>query len=162
MTAPRRVPPLALAERSVSSLDTVRHMDLSEDEQIEQRRRIAISRGVKRAWLRGELKGRPKDKSVLCKPFSEAVEEALAQGLSLRQSARHAGVCVNTVRKVKKALDDKKAAERTRRILSSPNKYNIASIRCIKCGYVYANYAELWSVVPNVCAFCVPLFEGLA
>ncbi len=78
------------------------------DEEIEQRRRAAISVGLKKAAMRGQHVGRPEGnepvEAFLAKPKIVAVREALEGGLSLREAARAADVSVNTVRKVKALL----------------------------------------------------------
>ena len=58
--------------------------------------------------------GRPKDKTestkkFLAKPKNKAIASVLKKGLSLRQTAKETGASVNTVRKVKAALEDSKS-----------------------------------------------------
>lgn len=85
---------------------------LTVDDLIEQKRRAAIRKAMKRAALRGKHIGRPArpepHEAFLAKPSSVAAREALGRGLSLREAARAAGVSINTVRKVKEALVDGK------------------------------------------------------
>jgi len=76
----------------------------------QQRQRQAIREGMKQAAERGQHVGRPSGREdrnrFLSKSKSQAIQEALASGLSLRQTARQVGVSVNTVRKVQALLKD--------------------------------------------------------
>lgn len=69
-----------------------------------------IHSGLEQAKRRGVTLGRPvgskKDNATLLEKYSPMVR-ILRQELSLRQTAKLADVSVNTVRKVKKALEDK-------------------------------------------------------
>ena len=56
----------------------------------------------------GRAKGKTESiKKFLAKPKNKAIATVLKKGLSLRQTAKETGVSVNTVRKVKAALEDK-------------------------------------------------------
>jgi hypothetical protein len=110
---PKELTPL---EQGILAGDHSRLEETLRLEDIEQRRRVAIVAGMKRAAKRGKHIGRPTGttphEAFLIKPNSILVQEALAQGLSLRQAARYASVSVNTVRKVKEAMEarDKQGA----------------------------------------------------
>jgi hypothetical protein len=75
-------------------------------EEIERRRKAAIKTGMRRAARRGKHIGRPPGRKspedFLAKPTSRAATDALANGLSLREAARVAGVAINKIRKVKR------------------------------------------------------------
>lgn len=68
-------------------------------------RRAAIRQGMKQAADRGQHVGRPADDPAQIVASYPAVVDAIRGGLSLRAAAAAAGVAVNTVRKVKAALD---------------------------------------------------------
>ena len=70
-----------------------------------------VRRGMERAKFLGVHTGRPKGETestrqFLAKPKNKAIATVLKKGLSLRQTAKKAGVSINTVRKVKAALED--------------------------------------------------------
>lgn len=69
------------------------------------KRRAAIRQGMKQAADRGQHVGRPADDPAQIIASYPAVVDAIRGGLSLRAAAAAAGVAVNTVRKVKAALD---------------------------------------------------------
>ena len=69
------------------------------------KRRAAIRQGMKQAADRGQHVGRPADDPAQIVASYPAVVAALNSGASLRGAASAAGVAVNTVRKVKAALD---------------------------------------------------------
>lgn len=75
----------------------------------QQQRSAAIKTGMQRAKHWGTHIGRSLTKEsasqFLAKPKSKAVVAVLKKGLSLRQTAKEVGVSVNTVRKVKAALE---------------------------------------------------------
>ncbi len=79
------------------------------DPEIEARRWRNIVLGMRRAVKKGRHIGRPRGKEAVEKFLSKAsvrpIQGALAAGLSLREAARVACVSVNTVRKVKAALE---------------------------------------------------------
>lgn len=88
-------------ERSAVELDY-------EAAQIEARRRVSISAGMKQAYAEGRA-GKPRGPSpatVLKKPYTDFIRWALEQGHSLRKVADLADVAVNTVRKVQQAAAD--------------------------------------------------------
>lgn len=69
-----------------------------------------IRQGMQKSKYSGIHIGRPKgetesNKQFLAKPKNKAIASVLKKGLSLRQTASEAGVSVNTVRKVKAALE---------------------------------------------------------
>ena len=68
-------------------------------------RRDAIRLGMQAAADRGQRVGRPADDPAQIVASYPAVVAALQSGLSLRGAASAAGVAVNTVRKVKQAID---------------------------------------------------------
>ncbi len=74
-------------------------------EAVEQKRRIAIRRGMEKAARRGQHVGRPVQAEDAFLIKYAAVREALDGGLSLRQVAARTGVAINTVRKVQKLLE---------------------------------------------------------
>jgi hypothetical protein len=78
-------------------------------EAAQARRKEAIRAGMKQAALRGQHIGRPSEDEAafMAKPQVQAVKAALLEGLSLRQAAAHAGVAINTVRKVKALIERK-------------------------------------------------------
>ena len=70
----------------------------------------SIRQGMQKSKLDGNHIGRPSTSNesterFLAKPKNQAVIAVLKKGLSLRQTASEAGVSVNTVRKVKAALE---------------------------------------------------------
>src|SRR5258707_224659 len=85
------------------------HEKTGRDPEVDARRRQSIRIGMRKAAQAGRSIGRPRGKEsvekVLSKSYSRSVRVALEAGLSLREVARVAGVCVNTVRKVKAALN---------------------------------------------------------
>jgi T5orf172 domain len=95
---------------------------LIEEKERAARRSLAIKTGMERAKNWGQHVGRPESaESVdkfLEKPSSQRAIAAINEGLSLRSSAKKAGVSVNTVRKVKAILDLK--SENDRAVLSAP------------------------------------------
>jgi hypothetical protein len=74
-------------------------------DEIETKRRAGIRRGLAKAKRRGTHIGRPAQSTDNLLVKYPAVVEALRANMSLREAANHAGVAVNTVRKVKDALD---------------------------------------------------------
>jgi ssDNA-binding Zn-finger/Zn-ribbon topoisomerase 1 len=99
---------LSLVEADIFAGKSSRIEQLIEEEEKAERRSQAIKTGMQRAALWGTRIGRPdgadSDEEFLAKLSSQKVVEALNEGLSLRQAAQKAGVAVNTVRKVKAAL----------------------------------------------------------
>ena len=75
-----------------------------------QRRSRAIRTGMSRAAMWGQHVGRPKGKEAmkafLAKPKNQAIAAVLKEKQSLRAIAKRTGTSVNTVRKVKKALNE--------------------------------------------------------
>ena len=70
-----------------------------------------VRRGMERAKFFGVHTGRPSSssestKKFLAKPKNKAIATVLKKGLSLRQTAKETGASVNTVKKVKAALED--------------------------------------------------------
>ena len=67
--------------------------------------------GMLKAKGKGTYIGRPKGETestrkFLAKPKNKAIANVLKEGLSLRQAAKETGASVNTIRKVKTALED--------------------------------------------------------
>ena len=83
-------------------------------EQIEAKRRAAISVGLQQAAAKGTHIGRPKGsdsaEKVLAKAYAEPVRMALEAGYSLRDVAQLANVSLATVQKVKAALGERASA----------------------------------------------------
>ena len=70
-----------------------------------------IKQGMRSAKYNGTHIGRPKDKTestkkFLAKPKNKAIARYLKKGLSLRQTVKKTGASINTVRKVKAALEE--------------------------------------------------------
>ena len=114
-------------ERGVA---TRQHSDLEREiigEQIEAKRRAAISVGLQQAAAKGTHIGRPKGsdsaEKVLAKAYAEPVRAALEAGYSLRDVAKRANVSLATVQKVKAALGEHASATslRTLTLADLPN-----------------------------------------
>jgi hypothetical protein len=77
---------------------------------IEARRRVRITEGMRKAQDKGHAIGRPKGQEAaaafLGKPSTLAVIQALSSGLSIREAAAAAQVSTATVQKVKQAIAD--------------------------------------------------------
>jgi len=73
---------------------------------VEQKRRLQISAGLRRAVERGRAVGRPKGKQAEAAILAKypAVVAALQVGKGVRAAARESGVAINTVQKVRAAL----------------------------------------------------------
>lgn len=102
----RRMKPKILSEKELEILSGNKSQIELEIEATERslKRSAAIKRGMESARKWNEPIGRPKGnestEKFLQKPKNQAVIEALNEGLSLRVTAKRAGVSVNTVRKV--------------------------------------------------------------
>ena len=108
---------LSAVERGILAGDRPEVELVWESEEIEKRRIAAIRPGIERARSKGTQIGRPPGKQpvekLLEKPYVRDVRAALAEGRSLRDTARVAGVAVNTVRKIQHALRQNAACENT-------------------------------------------------
>ena len=72
---------------------------------------LHIRQGMQKSKLSGVHIGRSRGetesiKKFLSKPKNKAIATVLKKGLSLRQAAKETGASVNTVRKVKAALEN--------------------------------------------------------
>ncbi len=69
---------------------------------------LHIRQGMQRAKQKHIHIGRPSDstKQFLAKPKNKAIASVLKKGLSLRQTAKETGAAINTIRKVKAALEN--------------------------------------------------------
>jgi hypothetical protein len=96
-------------ERAVIAGEPPEVERMIERDRIEAKRRDGIRAGLSRRVAQGKPTGRPEGletrDQLLSKPTSRAVMKYLNSGLSLREIAALAGVAVNTVRKIKAALD---------------------------------------------------------
>lgn len=84
----------------------------------QQQHSVAIKIGMQQAKDLGVHIGRPKGetesiKQFLAKPKNQAIAAVLKKGLSLRQAAKETGASVNTIRKVKAALDKELRSKRS-------------------------------------------------
>lgn len=107
----KRMKPKTLTdlERAVLAGDPPDVEIMIDRDHIEAKRRVNIRAGLQRRIAQGKPTGRParaetRDQ-LLSKPSSQAIIKFLNSGLSLREIAALAGVAVNTVRKVKAAID---------------------------------------------------------
>jgi hypothetical protein len=111
LTDLKRMKPKTLTEleRAVLAGEPSAVERMIQRDQIEAKRRTNIQAGLQRRIASGKPTGRPARaetrEQLLAKPTSRAIIKFLNSGLSLREIAALAGVAVNTVRKVKAALE---------------------------------------------------------
>ncbi|WP_286241121.1 GIY-YIG nuclease family protein [Neptuniibacter halophilus] len=79
----------------------------------EERRLVAVRQGVKKAKKMGAVLGRPKGSAesidrYLSKPTNQLIAKALADGLSIRDTATMTGASTRTVQRVKRVLLDQR------------------------------------------------------